>query len=312
MTGKWKYLSAVPVLLCLAASFGFYRFAFYYPKKDREDPQRLDEKENYKAYADEMKKTIYEMDHLPYEEVTIKSRDGYPLYGRLYDNYPGRPLEIFFHGYHGTRYWDGYGCFRYCQEHRHNILMIDERAHGNSGSNTITFGIKERYDCLAWADYAAGRLGKDTKIVLSGVSMGAATVLMASELPLPSSVKAIIADCGYTSPEAIMKETARKEHIPVEAGFFFAKIGARLFGHFNVKESSAVKAVAKTQIPILFIQGTEDQVVPPTMCDELFEACGSVKKRITVKNSGHAVNAMTDPETYMREVELFLKECGIE
>lgn len=304
-------LAAMLVLLCILTAAGFYAFVFYYPERLHEDPYAPEKKENYGAYAKEMADAIREMDAQPYEEVTIQSRDGYALYGRLYETCPGRPVEIFFHGYHGTRYWDGYGCFWFCRKYGHNLLMVDERAHGKSGSRTITFGICERYDCLAWAQYVAKRMGKETPIILSGVSMGSATVLMAADLPLPDSVRAIIADCGYTSPEAVIGSIARKQHIPVKTGLFFTRLGGRLFGHFNLRESEAVKSVRNTTIPILFIHGTEDQVVPPEMCDELYEACGSFKRRMSMPGAGHAVNAQKDLESYMQGVADFLKSCEI-
>ncbi len=302
----------VLLVIFFAAMWGFYSFAFSYPAAKRQKPYELPEESAIHASdAKTVRKVMDEMRTLPYEEVSIRSREGYTLCGRYYDLYPGRPLEIFFHGYHGTPIWDSYGCFRFCRNHQHNILIIEERSHGTSEVKTVTLGIKERYDCLAWADYAAERVGKDTDIILSGVSMGAAIVMMASELPLPSNVKAIIADCGFTSPAAVMKSLAAGMHLPVNIGYFFSKLGARLFGGFDLEESSAIEAVKKTSIPIMFIHGTKDQVVPFPMCGELFDACASRKKKLVVPDSEHALNAIKDYETYEREVEDFLRELHI-
>ena len=55
---------------------------------------------------------------------------------------------------------------------------------------------------------------------LDGISMGAATVLMASEFDLPASVRGIIADCGYTSPRDILKKVIRQCHLPVAPVYF--------------------------------------------------------------------------------------------
>ena len=300
------FLLFILCVMLLVATGIFYRITFYYPASKRIQPSQI--KSSYApVIASRMKKVMGEMETVPYEEVSICSKDGCVLSGRYYQIDPGQPLEIFFHGYHGNFQWDGYGCFKYCQSHRHNLLLVEERAHGKSKNNTITFGIKERYDCLAWADYAAKRLGEPVDIILSGVSMGAATVLMASELPLPSNVKAIIADCGYTSPVEIMKYTAVCKHIPAGIGIPFAKLAAKLFGGFDLEESSAINAVSHTDIPILFIHGDQDKVVPFSMCKELYEACASRKKQVIIPKSSHAVNAITDYELYEREVETFLE-----
>ena len=297
------------LVISLAVTGIIYRIAFYHPLSKRVQPSQVAQNSSYTPdIVARMQEVMGEMETIPYEEVSIRSEDGYELFGRYYEIDPKQPLEIFFHGYHGTFQWDGYGCFRYCRSHRHNLLLVEERAHGRSRSNTITFGIKERYDCLAWTDYAVKRLGESVDIILSGVSMGAATVLMASELPLPSNVKAVIADCGYTSPVEIIKYMAADMHIPSGIGIFFAKLAAKLFGGFDLEEGSAVTAVRRTDIPVLFIHGDQDKVVPFAMCKELYEACASQKKQIVIPKSGHAVNAMTDYDLYEREVEDFLKE----
>ncbi len=299
--------------LSFAAAVGFYRFSFYYPPAKRKEPYAISGDEGYSQdIAERLHEGARQMKSVPYEEVSIRAKDGCTLHARYFEFCPGRPLEIFFHGYHGTAAWDGYGCFRFCKAHRHNLLIVEMRAHGKSESNTITFGIKERYDCLLWAEYAAERFGPETAIILSGLSMGSATVMMASELPLPGNVKAIIADCGYTSPEAVMKNFAVKMHIPVTIGYFFARLGARIFGGFDLNESSAIEAVGHTSVPILFIHGDQDEVVPFSMCEELFQACSSVKRKVVVENSTHAVNAVTDYEKYEREVEDFLRHVQVE
>lgn len=295
-----------------AVLFALYRFTFSYPPKKRIDPHQIPQDGTYRPVTALMQKAMKDMDELPYEEVSIRSEDGYMLYGRYYRQYPGRPTEIFFHGYHGTAMWDGYGCFQFCRQHKHNILMVEVRSHGRSESHTITFGIQERFDCLCWAKYIAEQIGPDADMILSGVSMGAATVMMASELPLPSNVKAVIADCGYTSPKAILKSFAENTCIPATAGYILLKLGAKLFGGFDLEACSAIEAVQQTAIPIMFIHGDQDQVVPFSMCGELFDACASAKRRLTVAGAGHAVNAMADFEAYDREISAFLAEAGVE
>lgn len=149
------------------------------------------------------------MDELTFESVFITSFDGVKLYARYYHVRDGAPLQIQFHGYRGSALLDFCGGNKLAREIGHNTLVVDQRAHGKSGGNTITFGINERYDCLSCINYAVERSGKETPIFLSGVSMDAATVLMASELNLPDNVIGIIADSPYSSPEEIIRKVCR-------------------------------------------------------------------------------------------------------
>ena len=141
----------------------------------------------------------------------------------------------------------------------YNLLLIEQRALGGSEGRTITFGIKEKYDCLSWINYAIERFGKDVKIILGGVSMGAATVLMASALDLPKNVKCISADCGYTSPEAIIRKVCREDMgIPDWLGFPFVRLGARIYGGFSILDGGAIEAVKQAKVPLMIMHGDED------------------------------------------------------
>ncbi|MFR7743588.1 MAG: hypothetical protein ACLU3I_10065 [Acutalibacteraceae bacterium] len=91
------------------------------------------------------------------------------------------------------------------------------RAHGQSEGVYITFGIHERRDAATWAQYAAMHFGPDHPLFLGGLSMGATTVLLASALELPPSVRGVIADCGFSSPEAIMRSVLQA-HVKMAPG----------------------------------------------------------------------------------------------
>lgn len=293
----------------LVADYFLYRFVFCHPLKKRPDIHNIPESNLYKAHRGIMSEVVNEMETDQYEDVSIMSKDGCRLCGRYYDIKKDAPVMIFFHGYHGVFAWDGYGGFKVCQKNGINILMVDERAHGRSGGSAITFGIKERYDCKLWAEYAAKRFGDSTDIFLAGVSMGAASVMMASELGLPQNVRAIVVDCGYSEPAAIIKETVKMMKLPVEPIYSLIKLGAYIFGHFDLEEATALKAVKQLEIPILFIHGKQDSVVPVDMCKELYENCTSRKEMVLIDDADHANSAMTDYETYEKSVVSFLKSA---
>ena len=296
------------IILSLTVLYCLYRFVFCHPVKKRPEKHTVPDTVLYREHKDKMLACVKETEETPHEDVSIVSEDGYRLAGKLYMFKNGAPVVIFFHGYHGIAEWDGYGFFKICREHEINILMVDERAHGKSGSKVITFGIMERHDCIQWIGYVNERFGTDTEIILSGVSMGAATVLMASELGFPANVSAVIADCGYTEPVAMVKETIRNMKLPVKPVYFLIRLAARIYGGFNLEEASALSAVSKIMVPVLFIHGSGDSVVPVSMNEALYKNCNAVKQRVLIAGADHANSALTDYDTYRKEIVDFLNK----
>lgn len=291
-----------------ASMYGLYRYVFCFPQRKRPDVRHIPNSRLYRGHRDKMLEVVEEMERTPYEELCISSKDGFRLYGKFYPIRKDAPVVIFFHGYHGTAAWDGYGFFRICKKNDINILMVDERTHGKSEGSVITLGIMERYDCKLWCEYAAKRFGRNTDIFLAGVSMGAASVIMSSELGLPQNVRAVIADCGYSVPAAIIIETVKGMRLPVKLVYLLLKQGAHLFGHFDLEEAAALQAVGKLEIPILFIHGGQDSIVPPVMGEELYRFCAGEKEWILIEGADHANSAMTNYEAYEKAVLQFIEQ----
>ena len=292
--------------LCLLAAFGAYRAAFYSVPERWNDCRQLPPGEQYRQNRERMLELIYEMEKIPWEQVWITAMDGTRLAGRYYHVRDGAPLQIQFHGYHGNALRDFCGGNKLAREAGQNTLVIDQRAHGKSGGHTVAFGVKERLDCLCWAKYAAERFGSDVPIILSGVSMGAATVLMAAALELPGNVKGIIADSPYSAPEAIIRKVCRDMKLPPDIMAPFVRLGARLFGGFDIRAASAVEAVREARIPILIIHGEDDRFVPCEMSREICDSCRERVSRETFPGAGHALSFIVDPERYAGIVNGFV------
>ena len=257
-------------------------------------------------YAKVINKCIEEFKKIPYEKVTIQSRDGIRLAGRYYHFKDGAPVSIVFHGYRGNVARDGCGGFRMSRDNGFNVLLINQRAHFESGGRTITFGVKERYDCLDWIEYVRDRFGKDTPIMLMGLSMGAAVVLMAGGLELPSNVKGIFADCGYTSPKEILQTVIKQMKLPVKISYFFVRLSAILFGGFDPEEASAKEALRNCKVPVMFVHGEADDFVPCQMSRDNYEACASRKEILTVPGAKHGMSYCIDSEAYVNAVQKFI------
>ena len=298
-----------PLLLALGLAYGAYRFAYYSPHKNQNDPYLAPDGHRYTPEDGHTYGLIREMDELPFEPVTIRSRDGLQLFGRYYAVAEGAPLQIQMHGYRGHALRDFCGGNKLAREAGLNTLVVDQRAHGKSEGHTISFGINERWDCLQWAEYAAQRW-PGVPISLAGISMGAATVLMASDLPLPEEVKGIIADCGYSSPRAIIKHVCWSLPKPFRIFYPFTSLSAELFGHFDPDAGSALGAVSNTTLPILLIHGEADGFVPCEMSREIAAACASKAQLETFPGADHGVSYLSDPERYGRIVKEFLESIG--
>ena len=135
--------------------------------------------------------------------------------------------------------------------------------------------------------------------------MGASTVLMASNLPLPPQVKGIIADCPYDSPRGIIRRTAGQFTIPIAFLYPLVRLGAKLFYGFDPEEASPVQSVAHTKLPILFIHGEDDRFVPIEMGKHVYDACVSEKYFFSVPGAGHCLSYLVDEEGYRNAVCAF-------
>ena len=171
----------------------------------------------------------------------------------------------------------------------------------------ITFGIKERFDCKNWVEYAIKEFGEDTKIIITGISMGAATVLMAASMDLPHNVIGVLADCGYDSPKNIIQKVIKEMKLPPKLTYPFVKLSAKLLGKFNIEEYSPVESVKNTNIPIIFIHGDKDSFVPHEMSIKMYNECVSEKKLVLIKDADHGVAYLKDPNTYLKELYSFFK-----
>ena len=295
------------VLLSFTAAYICYRMAFYNPKPKDIDPERIEipEGEIYEVFRERMTHWVRWTRSLPREDVEITSFDGLKLRGKYYEYAPGAPMELMFHGYRGNAERDLSGGVYRCFALGRSVLIVDQRSCGNSEGDTITFGIKEHRDCLAWLDYAVDRFGPDQKIILTGISMGASTVLMAAGRELPANVIGVLADCGYTTAREIMMEVIRQMKLPPKLCYPFVKLGAKLFAGFDPDSCSALEAAPEIRVPVIFFHGDGDDFVPCSMSRKNFEACTARKKLVLVPGAGHGLAFPVDEEKYLQDLREF-------
>ncbi len=293
------------LIFILALSYYTYYICFHSPAKRKEDPYEKMDGAQYKEVHDNIYASTRIMDKAKAKQIEITSFDGLTLQARYYHKNDGAPVQILFHGYRSHPLRDCAGAYMLAMKMGFNVLAVDQRAHCKSGGRVITFGICERHDCVSWANYVSSHF-PDSPIILGGLSMGAATVLMASELPLPQNVCAIMADCPYSSPKAIIRKVCKDRKIPAALAYLFIWLGARLFGGFSLEDCSAEEAVRKSKHPILLIHGEDDRFVPCEMSRRIYKACASNAQLHTFRQAGHGLCYMTDPLRYEDIVTRFL------
>lgn len=306
------YISLGLFCFTLLLSAVTYYITFYTPHKGQLSVYNIPKGPQYKQNRELMRALIDEMNKRPYERVFTRSHDGLLLSGRYYAVGKGAPLAICFHGYRGTAVRDFCGGAAIALEAGYNTLVIDERGHGESHGHTITFGVKEKYDVVSWAEYAVQRFGKEVKIVLCGISMGASAVLLSSALPLPENVVGITADCPYSSPRAIIRKVCRDDGLPPFLIYPFIALGALLFGRFRLHCDDVIKAVSKTALPILLIHGEDDRLVPCEMAKRIRDENPRCIDLQLFEGAGHGISYMKDYPRYRSLVTSFLTRCRID
>lgn len=286
------------------------------PRQDgvRVDTSEMADADKWESYIAGIRAVREKFQTRPSEHVTIKSNDGLTLHGDLFlAQKPAMRTAILFHGYTSCGINDCSNMAEYFMERGYNTLIVDQRSHGKSEGQYIGFGILDRYDCVNWIKYITKRLGKDSEIVLYGVSMGGATVLMASGLDdFPKQVKAIIADCAFTSPYDVFVHILKRDyHLPPHPIMDINDKMCRDTAGYGFQDYSTLDAVKKAPCPYLFIHGKEDLFVPTEMSIHNHAVCTGEKRLLLVDNAGHAASLYENRELYYKTVNEFLDKYGM-
>lgn len=299
--------TAVILIFFLLVTYVCFRLVFYVPNRKSADCERIDLPKGkvYEQYYDVMTQWIREARRMKWEDVSIISHDGLKLTGRFYEYAPGAPIELMFHGYRGGAERDMSGGVQRCFCVGRSALVVEQRCSNTSEGNVITFGIREHLDCLDWINFVIEHYGQDVKIILTGISMGASTVLMAAGKDLPENVIGVLADCGYTSAKEIMHHVMNQIGLPSKLCYPILKLGAKLFGGFDLEEYSAKAAMYRCKVPVIFFHGEADDFVPSSMSRENFDACVARKCLVTIPGAGHGLSYPGSPDVYLNALREF-------
>lgn len=220
-----------------------------------------------------------------------------------------RGLVILSPGYRSSPYKDFSVSGKLLFENGYDLLIVNQRAQGKSEGRYICFGQSEAKDIAAWSRMMEKRYAKDVPIYLSGVSMGATTVMLAMGEDISPRVKAVVADCGFSSAEKIVKHMIRKVlHMPEFPLYELADRAFRKRTGCTFSRSTET-VLAENALPLLLVHGNADGFVYPWMSELNYEASAagsSDKKLLLIEGANHAQSFLTEPETVGQAVLDFL------
>lgn len=241
------------------------------------------------------------------EEVSIETQDGLMLHATYFPEGNEKKVALCFHGYTSEGMKDNFAISGYYLRKGYSLLLVDARAHGMSEGTYIGFGCLDRRDALGWLEWIIERCGEDVEILMHGTSMGGATVLMASGLELPTQVKGIVSDCGFTSPKEVFTHVLHSMyHLPAFPAIPAANLMNKRLAGYGMDECNAAREVRNATVPILVIHGSADTFVPASMCDEIYENIASRKQKLIVEGAAHMESYYKDTESYEKALDEFI------
>lgn len=305
----WFIIAAIAVLIIVAVLL-YYLFSIAFLRQDITGLDDIDDPVN--AFLEDYREEVIEgmrfIDECPFEEIYAESFDKLKLYGRYYKNGNAEGTILLFHGYRSAAKRDFSCVVKLYFNMGFNVLLVHQRAHGNSEGRLITFGVKESRDVLSWIDFLTDKYG-EKEFILDGLSMGATTVLLSTRLGLPDSVKGVIADCGFTSPaEIIGIVSERNFHISRKLSVPVMNFLCKLFGGFDLKEFSTDEILKYNTKPILLTHGRDDGFVPCEMSERAFGAANCEKELYVVDGADHGMSFLKEKDFVVEKLSNFLSK----
>ena len=240
------------------------------------------------------------------EVVCMTAGDGARLYAHYFPAENAKATILEFHGWHGSWDFDFSASAPCWHERGYNLLIVEQRGQGQSDGKYMTFGIAEQADVSQWVSWYQEHYDAQIPILIAGISLGGATVLMASDRDYPPQVKGIVADCGFSSGYEIVRYVgASFFHMPEHPMCDGINAWCRRRLGLDLRDHSALEAVRRAKLPIFFVHGQEDTFVPWQMSVAMHLACTSRKELWLVEGAGHGQSFLVEPQEYLDRVEKF-------
>lgn len=294
------------IILFLAALFFVYHGVFYTPLKGQNNDLVFTGATEKYCDINVCKMMVQRLLDIPFEDAYITSFDKVKLHARVYKQ-DSDTVVIMCHGYRGTPCRDFSGGAYDMIQAGYNVVLISERGHYMSKGHSITFGVREKKDVGCWIKYVKKTFGEDKRIVLVGISMGGATVLLASDLL--SEKDRVIADCPYSTPKEVISNTL-KMTLKMNPKIFYpiANLSSIIYGHTNLSKDDANEHVKRSKAKILIIHGEDDTLVPYQFSKRVADDNKDKVRYELFPGAEHGISYLIDKNRYQRSINEFLKE----
>lgn len=278
--------------MCLISFAVFMGFFGRYPEKHNNPESKMGEKIMGPRFIDLCNSTANSQKtfcNLPREELTITADDGVKLVAYYFKNEVETDnTAVLVHGYNSTGFTDFATVGLQYLKRGFNVLLVTNRACGDSEGFWTGFGVLESVDTAKWVDLLVER-NPNAKIVLEGCSLGGATVCTMSDMDLPKNVKAIVSDCAFDDAGEEMKHMAKyMAHLPSFPLLNLVHWYCKHLAHYDFSARTPISAVKNSKLPIFFVHGKDDRFIPCAAAQRLYDACPTDKELVFVDGAGHA------------------------
>lgn len=259
----------------------------------------------YYPFAKQLKRDILFVKEIPCENVTIKAKDGVSLFARYYNKNSNKTI-IFVHGYQSSAFNNFSTATIDFLNSGYNVLLIDQRAHGNSGGRFTTLGCREKDDLQLWINYIDSKK-EVADIIVYGISMGATTVGYAAENVKTNKVKGLIMEAGFTCFYDELVSSLGRVFMK-RAALNYVYLMAKTVLGIDIKQS-VESSLKNNKIPVLFLHGDNDKEVPLEFTERSYCACASTKEKIIVNDAGHTLCYITGGQPLQKQINNFIDNC---
>lgn len=316
MTALYICLSVFISAILILFAIGYIIF-YISARRRRERPDGFEDTFRKVKDTDPVKKrlkTDYDwFEGIKKEDITVISHDGLKLFAELLRVTDGTPkgTVILFHGYRSSARRDFCLQIRILHDAGYHVIAVHQRSHKKSEGKYLCYGLNERRDAILWVKKAKELFGKDMPLALMGLSMGGATVLMASGLASKNdpSLRCVVADCPFSSPWDIISEVVwAKYKIYPYPVMYFTNFWFRVLAKCDLRETSSADSAAASHLPILIFHGDNDTFVLSEHSKKVHKKASLNTKLVLIPDADHAQAIFFDEELYKKELLDFLSE----
>ena len=305
----WIIIGSILFILILAFlgyEYYVYKQVFYSPIKGQND--ELATYAHMKGVADlaaRATELVKELMNVPSEDLYVTSYDNLKLHAYFYKNTDSNEYVVYFHGFRRTARRSFAGRALELIRMNKNVILVDERAHGLSEGHKMTYGKKEQRDVLTWVNFIQDKFGKDVKITLIGISMGATAILGVSD-KIDEKIK-IIADSPYMSTKDVVKRALIGKKMNPKLGYLLIAIASIIYCHNSIK-LNVLENIHSSKNKILIIYGTADSLVPLSVIEAVFFNNKDHVKLEIFDGVGHGIAYNRATEQYRKTLLDFIND----